>query len=274
MSTRPGTVSGVSRDRERLLPPSHPHPLTPVLASVAAVAQRAPLAELGTDDHATWYPAASMTDPDGPALTRLLADAARRWRLGPHAAAAMAFKGYAWSATLPVVIGWSLHRRVPLLEAARMRVGIAASLPYVRFDLGEADVAVLRDDTAAAHPSARAVADSRSLLAAAKATLIDDHLGDVIAAMHRATRVGERLLWGSVAEAIAQSVLILPVGTVADPAAAVRHVVDAFGSHVADLLDVVDDGHHRPTVRRRTCCLLFTGDNGRGSFCASCCVMR
>jgi Ferric iron reductase FhuF-like transporter len=252
-------------------PASGAHPLHPVLASVASVASRAPLATLHPDDHAIWFPGASLTDPDGPAVERLLEDAARRWRLGPHAAAALAFKSYAWAATLPVVVGWVLHRRVPLLETANLRLGIADARPYVRFDLADATVAVLGDDPVAAHPSACAVDDSDALLGAARTALIHDHLAGVVGALHRATRVGERLLWGSVAESIAQSVLILPAGAVADAADTARHLVGAFGGRLAELVEIVDDPA-RPRVRRRTCCLLFTGADGRGAYCASCCV--
>ena len=258
-------------DRAGDFPATGAHPLPPVLASVASVASRAPLATLHRDDHAVWFPGASLTDPDGPAVERLLEDAARRWRLGPHAAAALAFKGYAWAATLPVVVGWVLHRRVPLLETANLRLGIADALPYVRFDLADAAVAVLSEDPVASHPSACAVDDTDALLAAARTALIDDHLAGVISALHRATRVGERLLWGSVAESIAQSVLILPTGAVADAADTARFLVDAFGSRLAELVEIVDEPA-QPRVRRRTCCLLFTGADGRAAYCASCCV--
>src|ERR687898_1409088 len=183
----------------------------------------------------------------------------------------LAFKGYAWAATLPVVVGWVLHRRVPLLETANLRLGIADALPYVRFDLADAAVAVLSEDPGASHPSACAVDDTDALLAAARTALIDDHLAGVISALHRATRVGERLLWGSVAESIAQSVLILPTGAVADAADTARFLVDAFGSRLAELVEIVDEPA-QPRVRRRTCCLLFTGADGRAAYCASCCV--
>ena len=258
-------------DRAGDFPDAGAHPLHPVLASVASVASRAPLATLHPDDHAAWFPAASLTDPDGPAVERLLEYAARRWRLGPHAAAGLAFKSYAWAATLPVVVGWVLHRRLPLLETANLRLGIAHALPHVRFDLADATVAVLSDDPVAAHPSACTVDDSDALLGAARTTLIDDHLAGVVGALHRATRVGERLLWGSVAESIAQSVLILPAGAVANPAHTARFLVDAFGSRLAELVEIVDEPA-RPRVQRRTCCLLFTGADGRGAYCASCCV--
>jgi hypothetical protein len=253
------------------VPATSAHPLRAVLASVASVASRAPLAALHSDDHAAWLPGASLTDPAGPAVERLLEDAARRWRLEPHAAAALAFKGYAWAATLPVVVGYVLHRRVPLLETADLRVGLADALPYVRFDLADATVAVLSDDPAAAHPSACAVDDSDALLGAARTALIDDHLAGVVGALHHATRVGERLLWGSVAESIAQSVLILPAGAVPDAADTARFLVDAFGSRLSELVEIVDEPA-QPRVRRRTCCLLFTGADGRGAYCASCCV--
>ncbi|MGH8823245.1 MAG: IucA/IucC family C-terminal-domain containing protein [Jiangellaceae bacterium] len=249
------------------------HPLGPVLESVVEVAPGFPPASMGGDDTATWYPASWLADPDGPALHALLDDAARRWSVGPHAAAGLAFKGYAWAATLPVVVGWAAQRRVPLPETDRVRVGISPDPPFVRFDLADAAVAVLPGDPAAAHPSAQVVGDPGGLLDAARAALVDDHLAAVVAALHSATRVGERLLWGSAAEAIAQPALLMPGRTVADRVGTARMLLDSFGERVRDLIDVVDapDG---PRVRRRTCCLWFTAADGRGRFCASCCVVR
>ncbi|HMG28843.1 MAG TPA: ferric iron reductase [Jiangellaceae bacterium] len=249
------------------------HPIGPVLDSVAEVAIGFPPASLGGDDTAAWYPASWITDPDGPVLRAMLDDAARRWSVGPHAAAALAFKGYAWAATLPVLVGWARQRRVPLPETGRIRVGISADLPYVRFDLADAPVALLPDDPAAAHPAARVVDDPAALLDAARAALVDDHLAAVIAALHGATRVGERLLWGTVAEAIAQPALLMPDGTAADRVGTARMLLESFGERVQDLIDVVD-GPRGPRVRRRTCCLWFTASDGRGRYCASCCVTR
>jgi Ferric iron reductase FhuF-like transporter len=249
------------------------HPLGDVLESVAEIAPGFPPASLGGDETAVWYPASRLADPDGPALRALLDDAARRWGVGPHAAAALAFKGYAWAATLPVLVGWARHRRVPVPETGRIRVGISAEMPYVRFDLAGAPVAVLPDDPAVAHPAALVLRDPGDLLDAARAALVEDHLAAVVAALHGATRVGERLLWGTVAEAIAQPVLLMPDRTGADRVARARMLLDAFGERVRDLVDVVA-GPGGPRVRRRTCCLWFTAADGRGRYCASCCVVR
>ena len=249
------------------------HPLGEVLESVAEVAPGFPPASLGGDETAVWYPASRIADPDGSALRALLDDAARRWRVGPHAAAALAFKGYAWAATLPVLVGWARHRRVPVPETGRIRVGISADMPYVRFDLAGAAVAVLPDDPAVAHPAALVVRDPDDLLGAARTALVDDHLAGVVAALHGATRVGERLLWGTVAEAIAQLALLVPDGTVPDRVARARMLLDAFGERVRDLVEIVE-GPGGPRVRRRTCCLWFTAADGRGRYCASCCVVR
>lgn len=248
------------------------HPLGAVLDAVAEVAPGFAPASLDGGDTAVWYSVSRLTDPDGSPLRALLHDAARRWGVGPHAAAALAFKGYAWAATLPVLVGWARHRRVPLPETDRIRVGISAKMPYVRFDLAGAAVAVLPDDPAAAHPAALVVRDPGGLLDAARAALVDDHLAAVVAALHGATRVGERLLWGTVAEAIAQPALLMADGTVADRFARARMLLDAFGDRVRDLVDVVE-GPAEPRVRRRTCCLWFTAADGRGRYCASCCVV-
>ena len=249
------------------------HPLDRVLESVAEVAPGFAPASPGDDDAAVWYPGSWLTHPDGSALRALLDDAARRWDVGPHAAAALAFKGYAWAVTLPVLVGWARHRRVPVPETDRIRVGISSDMPYVRFDLADAAVAVLPDDPAAAHPAALVVRDPADLLGVAKAALVDDHLAAVVAALHGATRVGERLLWGTVAEAVAQPALLMPDGTVADRVATARMLLNSFGERVRDLVDLVE-GPGGPRVRRRTCCLWFTAADGRGRYCASCCVVR
>jgi hypothetical protein len=249
------------------------HPLGRVLESVAEVAPGFAPAPPGHDDVAVWYPASRLTHPGGSALRALLDDAARRWAVGPHAAAALAFKGYAWAATLPVLVGWVRHRRVPICETDRIRVGISPHMPYVRFDLTDATVAVLPDDPAAAHPAVLVIRDPTDMLRAARVALVDDHLAAVVAALHGATRVGERLLWGTVAEAIVQPALLMAEGPVADRVATARTLLDSFGERVRDLVDIVE-GPGGPWVRRRTCCLWFTAPGGRGRYCASCCVVH
>ncbi|MGH8776209.1 MAG: IucA/IucC family C-terminal-domain containing protein [Jiangellaceae bacterium] len=244
-----------------------------MLASVSELAHGAPLARLGPDADADWYPASWLANPDGGVLHDLIGAAARRWGVGPHAAAALAFKGYAWAVAVPVIVGWGLHRRVALPEIGTVRVGIASRLPYVRFDLTDTPVALLPDDPAAGHRQARVLDDPDSLLAAADAALLDDHLAAVVSAWHLATRVGERALWGSAAEAIVQPVLLLPFGSADQRAGAARRVLSAFGDRVRDLVDVVDAAGG-PRVQRRTCCLWFTGGSGRGTYCVSCCVTR
>ncbi len=249
------------------------HPLEPVRTTVLAVSRGAPLITLGSDDGATWYPATWITDPDGPVLGGMLDVAADRWGLGRHAAAAIAFKGYAWSAALPVVAGLLGHRRVPVLESAGMRIGVADQLPYVRLDLSGVDVAVRPDDPAARGGNVRTpvvTADDAGLLAAARSALIGGHLADAIAAMHTATRVGTRPLWGSVAEAVAFAALRISAD---NPAVVARDLLVAIGGPLAGLVEVRDDPGG-PAVRRRTCCLWFTGEAGRDEYCTTCCIVR
>ena len=246
------------------------HPLEPVRATVLGLSQGAPLVTLGSDDtDARWYPASWLADPDGPVLAGVLDVAARRWGLGQHAAAAIAFKGYAWTATLPVVAGLLQHRRVPMLESTDLRVGIADRLPYVRFDLKGVQVAVLPSDPGTrGHSGTVVVPDDDALLAAARAAILDGHLAEAVAAMHAATRVGTRLLWGSVAEAVAFAALLMPATNAAHVA---RELMDALGDPVAGLVEVRDEPDG-PAIRRRTCCLWFTGEAGRNEYCSTCCV--
>jgi ferric iron reductase protein FhuF len=173
--------------------------------------------------------------------------------VGPHAAAALAFKGYAWAATLPVLLGWAQHQRVPVLDSDRLRIGIARRLPFVRLDLSAVQIRL---------------GDGPALAGAMRASLLSGHLADVIDALHAATRVGRRVLWGSVAESIAALMLRLPS---AEPAAAAVDLLEYLGAPVADLVEITD-GPDGPAVRRRTCCLWFTGETGRGTYCTTCCV--
>lgn len=247
--------------------PTNPaHPLEPVRATVMDAAQSAALATLGGDQAATWYPASWLTDPRGPAMSHLLDGTAKRWGLGRHAAAALAFKGYAWAATLPVVAGWAQHQRVPLLESSRLRIGVAEHLPYVRFDLAGARLAARPGDPAASHPRSVIANEDDELMAHVRASLLDQHLAEVVEVLHEASRVGARLLWGSVAEAIAASAILLR-----QPTGAVRQLLARLGSPIADLVEI-HDGGTGPSIRRRSCCLWFTGEAGRGEYCSTCCV--
>jgi hypothetical protein len=232
------------------------HPLAPVVESVLQVSHGTPMITLGTDLDATWYPGTWLTDPAGPTLNGLLKFVADEWGVGPHAAAALAFKGYAWAATLPVVVGWAQHQLVPVLDSGRLRIGIARRLPFVRLDVSGVEV------------RAGAIRSEAGLLDEVRASLVAGHLADVIDALHATTRVGKRLLWGSVAESVASLVLRLPS---ADPAGSARMLLEQIGDPVADLVDVTD-GPDGAAVRRRTCCLWFTGDTGRDTYCTTCCV--
>ena len=190
-----------------LAPDASDHPLEPVRAAVLDVSHGAPLLTLGTDSAAAWYPGDWLADPASPALAGVLDTVAKRWGLGRHGAAAIAFKGYAWAATLPVLAGWLGHRRIPILDSGRLHVGVASDLPLVRFDLSRA---------------------------------------------------------------VVYATFLLRPG---DKAAAARHVLTKLGGPLPELVEV-HEGADGPTVRRRTCCLWFTGEAGRGDYCSTCCVVR
>lgn len=248
--------------------PARPHPLEPVRISVLGAARGAEVVSFGDDPGATWYTAELLTDPDSFALTAMLDAARARWKVPPHAAAALAFKGYAWAATLPVVAGWAVHQRVPILETARLRIGLADRLPYVRLDLSSLLVATLRTDPAAAEPGVVVAHRSATLLSYARGSLVAEHLAEVIEALHHATRVGHRLLWGTVAESVVTAASLLP--SEHRPATA-RGLLHSFGAPLADLVELTDD-RAGAQMRRRTCCLWFLAPESGGTYCSTCCV--
>src|SRR5262249_34454793 len=102
--------------------------LTPILETLRHMSGRLdipPLRGLApglvVTDPADWVPATDLVW--GAALDDLLQTAARRWQASRHAAAALAFKHYAYWLTLPAVLGYATVRRVPLMspEAVLLR---------------------------------------------------------------------------------------------------------------------------------------------------------
>ena len=218
--------------------------------TVRELAYGAPVLSSAHDTDATWYPASWLTDPDSPSLHELIKIVADEWGGDRHVAAALAFKGYAWAAALPVVAGWLQHACVPMLDSASLRVGIARQLPFVRLDLSATRIV--------------APSNTSALLEAARAALLEGHLREIVAALAEATRIGPRLLWGSVAETVANVAVQLDGGDGA------RRALGMLGPAVADLVEC-DEG--AASVRRRTCCLWFASDTGRGEYCATCPVV-
>jgi ferric iron reductase protein FhuF len=172
-----------------------------------------------------WQPATAFTDPVGVLRSGLLARPQREWGAAAHTAAALAWKAYCWWLVSPAVQACAEGRAVLDLRADNVEVALHAEHPYVEFRV--------LDDTPLPGPDA---------LPGLRATLLDAHLAPVIDALVRATRIGRRTLWGSVADTAAQ-----PLLQRADPAGAAR-LLERLG--LDDLLTITGD----TCAVRRTCC--------------------
>ncbi|MFG2000808.1 hypothetical protein ACGFNU_16850 [Spirillospora sp. NPDC048911] len=190
-----------------------------------------------------WSSGAELARSPHDALGAMVEQAAARWSAPPHVAAALWWKGFAYWTALPVVVGWALHGRVPLMTAESTAVLPLADEPFMLVGLNEARVVSGGPD---------------ELGTVVRDTLIDDLHAPVIEALHALTRTGRRGLWGSVAEALTEPFDMLGMG--ADAAAG---LVKAVGGPVAGLMEL-------PSLRRRTCCLWVTLPGADA--CPTCCV--
>ncbi|QKW17549.1 hypothetical protein [Verrucosispora sp. NA02020] len=248
-------------------------PLAPVTTALRAMFGTDALpglaAGLVVPDEAGWAPATTLTS--GTQVPELLSSAVRLWGGTPHASAAVAWKAYSYWAALPVVLGWAVARRVPLLDADAALVHFADPRTLITLGLRRSTpIAVLPNDPLALSglPQVRVLADEQALLTALRGTLLDAHLSPVIAAIQGEVRIGTRTLLGSVASGIAHGVL-----RAADslPGSAVEAVDTLLGAlDLADLVELVPGRNGEPTVQRRTCCLAFTLPAPK--VCQGCCI--
>lgn len=229
--------------------------------------------ELLAPQEAEWRPARAFADSGSAELRGLLQRIGAHYNVPPHAAAALAWKAYSYWVTLPVVAGWSAHRRVLLADIDTAVVRLNTSAPYLTMGVTEASVAVLPDDPAAGAAGVTVVADESALLRALREYLVDRHLVPVMRALTRISRIGERALWGSVANSLAHPLVASTVSLPRDPRTEVTTVLAGVGGPVSRLVQVVPDPTTptRLAVRRNTCCLAFT--NPDLGFCSSCCVV-
>jgi Ferric iron reductase FhuF-like transporter len=223
-----------------------------------------------------WVPATHLLTRSGAA--DLLDAAKQRWSAQPPAAAALAWKAYAYWVSLPAVLGYAAARRVPVLTPDNVLVHYTGHQPFLRIALRRPAVAVLAGDTAAlddpvafdssAGAGLRVVADDAALLAVLRQTLADQHLSPVLESIRELVRVGRRTLWGSVASAVAHGLSraadVLP-GPVLETAATLLSTLD--GEDLVELVPQPDGGLY---VQRRTCCLAFSLPEPK--ICAGCCI--
>jgi ferric iron reductase protein FhuF len=210
-------------------------------------------------DPAGWTPATSFTD--GTTLPALLDAARKRWGASPHAAAALAWKSYAYWVSLPAVVGYATAGRVPDLSAGNVLVRLHGAPPFVEVGLRRPGIAVAPDDPLALTGTARVVADLPGYL---RQTLVDEHLAAVLDGLRDLVHVGHRTLLGSLASGVAYALVRAGDALPGPIAPTARTLLTALG--VADLVEITP----QLTVRRRTCCLAFTLPQPK--VCASCCL--
>lgn len=233
-------------------------------------------------DPTGWVPATDLVSGD--ALDDLLDTAARRWQAAPHAAAALAWKCYAYWLTLPAVLGYATVRRVPLMTPDAVLVRWSAQKPFLRLGLARVGtvtarrpavrVAVLPNDPVLLYGPGRGirvVPHEPALLDELRTSIMDEHLAPMLGHIRSRLHLGRRTLWGSLAAGVAHGLSraadVIPGSTLQTAQA----VLASFG--VADLVEV---GQHPDraelTVRRRTCCLAFTLPEPHQKICAGCCI--
>ncbi|MGC5033869.1 hypothetical protein [Micromonospora sp. DT229] len=220
-------------------------------------------------DETDWTSATTLTD--GTRLPELLGSAARLWGGSSHASAALAWKAYSYWAALPVVLGWAVARRVPLLDADTTLIHFADRRTLVTLGLRQStQVAVLPNDPLAVTDprQVRVVADEQELLATLRSTLLAAHLSPVVSAIQGEVRIGTRTLLGSVASGIAYGLLTATDSVPGSTVDSIDTLLDALD--LADLVELVPGADGKPTVQRRTCCLAFTLPSPK--VCQGCCL--
>ncbi|WP_182875984.1 (2Fe-2S)-binding protein [Microbispora sp. H10670] len=242
---------------------------------------------LVADDSPGWIPAADLVREPYEILLTFVDETAARWNAPRHVAAALLWKTYGYWHTMPMVLGWALHRRVPVMRLEDTLVKPSAA--GITVAASRLTVAVLPDDPAAgtvtgiptgttatamavggttagtmaatlaapvSGPSGTVVVED--LAAVIRAAILDGQR-PFVQALSAVARVGERTLWGSTAEAVAHPLLAL------GPYAEAARLLEEIGPPVAGLLAPDGDGY-----RRRTCCLWITLPDADP--CSTCCV--
>ncbi|WP_226362231.1 hypothetical protein [Pseudonocardia sp. ICBG1142] len=200
----------------------------------------------------------------------MLGWAETRWRAPPHVAAALAWKEYTYWLAVPVVLGWTVARRVPLLTPADVLVRHGGPGSLLTLSLRRSvRLAVLADDpllVTANSDRIRPAATEADLLAELSESFLGKHLDPFIRTLTGHTRIGVRPLRGSVSAGVAHAFVRAAVpGTQPSDLAT---ILSALG--LDDLVRLRPGPGGTCTVERRTCCLAFTLPERRA--CRGCCL--
>jgi len=270
--------------------------LAPIRETLAHIATRPDIPAVNGIE-----PGLTVTDPtgwvratelvSGDALDDLLDTAARRWNAAPHAAAALAFKCYAYWLALPAVLGYATVRRVPLMTPDTVLVRWSDERPFLRVGLATTGrrsagpatrsagapgvtVAVLPTDPVLLYGPGRGirvVPHEPALLDELRTAIMDEHLAPILGQIRSRLHLGRRTLWGSLASGVAHGLSraadVIPGSTLQTAQAVLA------GLGVAELVDVAQSPESAAlTVQRRTCCLAFTLPEPNRKICTGCCI--
>lgn len=204
---------------------------------------------------------------EGPELDRWLSAIAARWSAPPQTAASYLLGFYTTGVASAAVACWLLERRVPDLDPANVSLRRARGNWVDGCALHGPRMAVLPADPAAGLPDVE-VADGVDALRGRLAGELLAHLTPLVETVGARAKLGSRVRWGLVADAL--SLVFLEVGGRLGDQAAAAAEADA-------VLDQACTFRARPAwvpvgrhvfLRRAACCLAFTVSGGR--YCTSC----
>jgi Ferric iron reductase FhuF-like transporter len=192
-----------------------------------------------------WIPAQDLVS--GERLDDLFAMPQRLWRAPEHAAAVLAWKTYTYRLAQPLAAAWTLAREIPLSSADNVLVQVLPAAPYITVGLRRSTSAVLPTSPATRSHDAIVLPDEATQLAFLRSTLIDQHLRPLMECTRQTRRIGERVLWGQAAAAIAYAFADISATAALDTTRFTELLP------VQGLAGVGEDD----TVWRNTCCLAF-----------------
>lgn len=234
---------------------------------------------------ARWQPAAALLDAADPLFDELVAMVCHQYDARRHTAAALLWKQYNYWNVFPVTLGWLLGQRVPLTRIENAYLTTRPTSPRLLVAAGRLQVGALIGDRAAGsaaesstppEPAAHVIASTEDgLLSAIASELVEGHLAPAIEVFAERTKVSERVLWGSVAEAVAQPILtyghLISDLTPDQLRGRAERLLTGLGRSLGELVEFTEPTAEHPAggIQRRTCCLAFTCGL---ALCRSCCV--
>lgn len=211
---------------------------------------RRPMAELYSGLPRSGAPSSDHRSSDHHPLRDRIAHVRRMLGSDDRIAASITFQGLAALVVSAPFAAAVLHGALPVLTARSLHFRVAESGPWPLW---------------ASAPPLRPVPDPGDAVHALAEALFDEHLVPLVTAVRAEVPISERLLWGSVASAVASGKRLV---TMSRPAAAGRAAEVAAGllasgplAGTGELLAPVDPDRVW-TFRRRSCCLYYRVRDG------------